>query len=154
MADRPQEAIPMLQKCLRLSPIPLHSQVLGVLANSYRRLGQYEEAVATYKKMLQRYGPDHLLPTWTLAVTYALMDREKEARAEGAEVLRIDPKFSMERYVKGMPLISQKRSADRALTQGGAEVRNCNKIQIESFINPKLLAGTNVDYWRRPYAFF
>ena len=87
MADRPQEAIPMLQKCLRLSPIPLHSQVLGVLANSYRRLGQYEEAVAIYQKMLQRYGPDHLLAHLDLAVTYALMDREKEARAEGAEGL-------------------------------------------------------------------
>ena len=38
-----------------------------------------------------------------LAATYALMDREKEARAEGAEVMRIDPKFSWERWVKGLP---------------------------------------------------
>jgi hypothetical protein len=38
-----------------------------------------------------------------LGTTYALMDREKEARAEGAEVLRIDPKFSWERYIKGLP---------------------------------------------------
>ena len=103
-AGRPQEAIPMLQKCLRLSPIPIHSQVLGVLANSYQRLGQYEEAVAIYKKMLHRYGPDHLLAHLDLAVTYVLMDREKEAHAEGAEVLRIDPMFSIERYAKGMPL--------------------------------------------------
>ena len=103
-AGRPQEAIPMLQKCLRLSPIPIHSEVLDALANSYRQLGQYEEAIATYKKVLHRYGPDHLLAHLGLTVTYALMDREKEARAEGAEVLRIDPKFSIERYVKGQPL--------------------------------------------------
>ena len=102
-AGRPQEAIPMLQKSLRLSPIPVHSQVLGVLANSYRELGQYEEAIATYKKVLQIYGPDHLLAHLGLAITYALMDREKEARAEGAEVLRIDPKFSIERYIKVLP---------------------------------------------------
>jgi hypothetical protein len=31
------------------------------------------------------------------------MDREKDARAEGAEVVRIDPKFSWERWVKGLP---------------------------------------------------
>jgi hypothetical protein len=35
------------------------------------------------------------------------MDREKEARAEGAEVLRIDPKFTIERYVKGIPIMDQ-----------------------------------------------
>ena len=108
-AGRPQEAIPLLQKSLRLSPIPIHSQVLGVLANSYRQLGQYEEAVALYKKMLHRYGPDHILAHLDLAVTFALMDREKEARAEGAEVLRIDPKFSIERYVKPMPMDQSKK---------------------------------------------
>ena len=104
MAGRLQEAIPMLQKSLRLSPIPVHSQVLGVLANSYNMLGQYEEAIATYKKVLQIYGPDHLLAHLGLAITYAYMDREKEAHAEGAEVLRIDPKFSLERFIKGLPL--------------------------------------------------
>ena len=66
-------------------------------------LGQYEEAIATYKKVLQLYGPDHLMAHVHLAITYARMDREKEARAEGAEVLRIDPKFSWERLVKGLP---------------------------------------------------
>ncbi len=38
-----------------------------------------------------------------LATIYALMGRENEARAESAEVLRIDPKFSWDRWVKGLP---------------------------------------------------
>jgi len=103
LSGRSQEAIPMLQKSLRLSPIPVHSQVLGLLASSYSWLGQYEETIATYKKVLQIYGPDHLIAHIGLAVTYALMGRENEARAEGAEVLRIDPKFSWERWIKGLP---------------------------------------------------
>jgi len=103
MAVRPQEAIPMLKKSLRLSPIPVHSQVLSLLAHSYRDLGQYEEAIATYGKVLQLYGPDHLMAHLDLAITYAYMDRENEAGAEGAEVLRIDPKFSVERFIKGLP---------------------------------------------------
>jgi adenylate cyclase len=111
IAGRPQEAIPMLQKSLRLSPIPVHSQVLSLLAHSYRGLGQYEEAIATYKKVLQIYGPDHLMAHLDLAITYAYMDREKEARAEGTEVLRIDPKFSVERFIKGLP--SDKSIKDR-----------------------------------------
>ena len=103
MAGRPQEAIPILQKCLRLSPVPVHSQVLGILAASYALLGQNEEAVATYKKVLHVYGPDQLLAHIGLACTYAFMGREKEARSEGAEVMRIDPGFSLERYINSRP---------------------------------------------------
>jgi len=120
MAVRPQEAIPMLKKSLRLSPIPVHSQVLSLLAHSYRDLGQYEEAIATYKKVLQLYGPDHLMAHLDLAITYVFMDRENEARAEGAEVLRIDPKFSLERFIKGLPFDqSRKDRVADALRKAG-----------------------------------
>ena len=117
---RPQEAIPMLQKSLRLSPIPIHSQVLGMLAVSYGMLGQHEETIATYKKMLQIYGPDHLVAHIGLAGAYVSMGRENEARAEGAEVLRIDPKFSWERWIKGLPYSQSRkdRMAD-ALRKAG-----------------------------------
>jgi adenylate cyclase len=103
LSGRYQESIPMLQKSLRLSPIPIHSNVLVILGNSYAMLGQREEAIATYKKVLQIYGPDHLMAHISLALTYAVMDRENEARAEGSEVLRIDPKFSWERWIKALP---------------------------------------------------
>jgi adenylate cyclase len=66
-------------------------------------LGRSEEALDTHKKVLQIYGPDHLMAHISLAVTYAVMGRENEARAEGAEVLRIDPKFSWERWIKSLP---------------------------------------------------
>jgi tetratricopeptide (TPR) repeat protein len=116
---RPQEAIQMLQKSLRLSPIPIHSQVLGMLGLSYQMLDQHEEAIATYKKMLQFYGPDHLLAHEGLAVTYSLMGREKEARAEGAEVLRIDPKFSWERRIRGISSQSTRDRIADALRKAG-----------------------------------
>ncbi len=60
--------------------------------------------MASYKRALQLYGPDHLLAHLALARAYVAMGREKEAYAEGAEVLRIDPKFSLERYVKASPV--------------------------------------------------
>jgi adenylate cyclase len=98
---RRQESIPLSQKSLRLSPIPISSQVLVFLAAAYRDLGQYEEAVVTFKKALHLYGPDHSMAHLGLAATYAMMGRENEARAEGAEILRIDPKFSVERFTRG-----------------------------------------------------
>jgi tetratricopeptide (TPR) repeat protein len=67
-------------------------------------LGQHEEAIATYKKALQIYGPDDLTAHLGLLSVYVRTGRENEARAEGAEVLRIDPKFSIERYLKGLPM--------------------------------------------------
>jgi adenylate cyclase len=120
LSGRPQEAIPMLQKSLRLSPIPVHSQVLGLLAHSYGMIGQYEEAIVTYKKVLQIYGPDHLMAHLGLAGAYASIGRENEARAEGAEVLRIDPKFSLERFIKGLPYDqSRKDRMAEALRKAG-----------------------------------
>ena len=38
-----------------------------------------------------------------LAGTYSLMGREKEARLEAAEVLRINPKFSLDDFAKIVP---------------------------------------------------
>jgi adenylate cyclase len=111
-AGRPQEATPFLEKSLRLSPVPIDTATLIRLGNAYRQLGQYEEAVASCKKALQLYGADHLPAHVVLASTYAQMGREKEARAEAAEVMRIDPKFSLESYARRIPFKDQKATDD------------------------------------------
>jgi adenylate cyclase len=103
---RSQEAIPFFKKSIRLSPIPLPGALVN-MGHAYRQTGQYEEAVAAYKRAIQIYGADHLPGHLGLAGAYALMGREKEARAEAAEVLRIDPKFSLERIARLMPFKSQ-----------------------------------------------
>jgi adenylate cyclase len=112
LACRPQEAISFFKKCLRLSPIPIDATILDRLGAAYRQLGQYEEAVASLKKALQLYGTDHLPAHVVLASTYAQMGREKEARAEAAEVMRIDPKFSLESYARRIPFKDQKATDD------------------------------------------
>jgi adenylate cyclase len=111
-AGRHQEAISFFKKSLRLSPIPIDTTTLGVLGNAYRHVGQYEEAVASFKKALQLYGADHLMAHLGLAATYALMGREKEAHAEAAEVMRIDPTFSVESYARRLPYKDQKAIDD------------------------------------------
>ena len=104
-----EEALPILKKSLRLSPIAVNCNVLVVLGNVYRDLGQDEDAVATFKKSLQLCGPDHLMSHLSLSITYMFMGLEKEARAEASEVMRIDPNFSVERYIKSVPQIDQSR---------------------------------------------
>jgi adenylate cyclase len=117
---RYKEAIPVLQKCLRLSPVPVHSRVLGILAISCREVGQYEESIATYKKELQFAGPDQLMAHLGMAFTYVLMGLEKEAHSECAEVMRIDPEFSLERFIKSLPYDqSEKDRVASALRKAG-----------------------------------
>lgn len=53
--------------------------------------GWFEETVSAYKKAIQR-APNYIWCHLMLAANYSKMGREKEARAEAAEVLRINPK--------------------------------------------------------------
>jgi len=97
-AGRSEEAIPMFQKAIRLDPVGATSIYLN-FGNALRVTGRLEEAIAAYKKALQR-APDNIFAHINLTVTYIMMGREQEARAEAAEVLRINPKFSVDSYAK------------------------------------------------------
>jgi len=106
-AGRPEEALPLFEKAVRLNPIPPAFYYLNN-GHSYSLLGRFEEAVALYKKALQ-LTPNSAPAYSALAATYGLMGREKEAKAAAAELLRIDPKFSVEYAAKANPA---KRPAD------------------------------------------
>ena len=64
--------------------------------------GRYEEAIAAFKKALTR-NPNLLPAHVNLAVIYSELGREEEARAEVAEVLRINPNFSLEVLRQRLP---------------------------------------------------
>jgi adenylate cyclase len=100
-SERFEEAIPYFKKSMRLSPIA-NNQCLVNLGGAYRFLGRYDEAIETYRKLLQ-FQPDHLPGHVNLAAAYVLASREEEGRFEAAEVMRIDPQFSLERWAKMWP---------------------------------------------------
>jgi tetratricopeptide (TPR) repeat protein len=88
---------------IRLNPLPL-AQYFNQLAVAYRDSGQYEKAIEAAKKALQR-EPNTQFPYIHTAISYIRLGREEEARAAAAEVLRINPKFSLERYAQILPFI-------------------------------------------------
>ncbi len=107
-AGRPEEAIGMTEKALRLNPHDPHDpfNCSYILGHAYRLLGRYEEAIAALKRALVR-SPD-LLPAHThLAAAYSELGREAEARAEGTEVLRISPNFSLDAWRQILPYKDQ-----------------------------------------------
>ena len=66
---------------------------------SYTWTGRYEEAIAALKKAIQK-APNDQLSHLSLVLAYSFAGQQEEAQAEAAEVLRINPKFSLESYKK------------------------------------------------------
>jgi tetratricopeptide (TPR) repeat protein len=110
-ARRDEESIPEYKKAIRLNPIP-PGYYFWSLGLSYGLAGQYDEAIPWCEKAVHM-EPDDLLARLMMTAVYSWSGRDEEARAEAAEVLRIDPDFSLERFAKkaGPDLIRALRKA-------------------------------------------
>jgi TolB-like protein/Tfp pilus assembly protein PilF len=118
-ADRPEEAIKAFKRAIRLNP-KAPSWYLHQVADAYRHMGRYDEAITWGKKAVDR-NPKNLPAHLVLAACYSLAGREKEAQAEAAQVLRISPSYSLERLAKTDPTknqVAKKRYID-ALRKAG-----------------------------------
>jgi TolB-like protein len=102
---QPEEAVVMLNKATRFNPLPPNWYLFS-LGHAYRLTGQYKEAIIVYKKVLDR-NPDDMIAHTGLAATYSLLGWEEEARATAAQVLRINPKFSLDHIARTMPYKNQ-----------------------------------------------
>ena len=95
-----QEAIALFKKGIRLDPVHALKSYTR-LARAYIYLGKYEEAIAILQNMI-RNDPDRIGPRVDLAVSYAALGKDKEAKAEVAEILKRRPDFSLESGAKGL----------------------------------------------------
>ncbi len=104
-AGRPKEAIPIIKKAIRLNPVA-PAQYLNSMAIAYRMLGEYDQAIEYLEKATQQY-PNHIWGHLNLSACYILTDRKQEAHLESKEVLRLNPKFSLDKFAKTLPLKNQ-----------------------------------------------
>jgi tetratricopeptide (TPR) repeat protein len=89
---KPAEALVAVDTAIRLDSREFDYLFQGY---AYTLLGRWQEATAALKPSLARYPDDF----WThafLAVDYMELGHDDAARAEIAEVLRLDPEFSVE----------------------------------------------------------
>jgi len=104
-AGREEEAVSTYEKAMRLDPFPSAVLLTG-LGNAYHMVGRYEEALTAFKRARSR-DPDNMFVHLGLARTYSALNQEKEAQVAAAEVMRIDPKFSLHRFAKTLPYKNQ-----------------------------------------------
>jgi adenylate cyclase len=97
-SGRFEEALELIKKAMRLSPNPRVFYPI-TLGWAYYQLERYEEAIPVFKHLLERCRRGECQP-WLgrqgLIASYMGLGREEEALAEAEELLRVEPKFSLE----------------------------------------------------------
>ena len=94
---RSGEAIEMVEQAMQLNPA-IPAWYLTTLGAAYALSGRQTESVATHKKVFQ-HNPSHenaFNARLSLAILYAELDQEEDARAEAEEILKLLPIFSVE----------------------------------------------------------
>ncbi|MBI3757411.1 MAG: tetratricopeptide repeat protein, partial [Deltaproteobacteria bacterium] len=99
---RTEEALAAAAQALRLKPamVDWHFAAVGA---AYAAAGRYEEARVPLQRYLSRY-PNILRAHLTLAVVYSELGQVSDAQQEAAEVLRLNPHFSLELYRQRTPI--------------------------------------------------
>jgi adenylate cyclase len=105
-SGKPEDAIELIYKAIRLNPFPPNWYFLS-LGNAFFLMGEYNQAVEAYKKALQR-SPNFLLVYIGLAASCSAANLAEDARAAASQILRIDPKFSLEAFSGGLPYKNEK----------------------------------------------
>ena len=97
-----------------ISACPLHSTWhLAVRAHSLRLLGRFDDALEAYHEAVAAL-PHYLMPRVGLATCLAEIGRMGEARHQAAEVLRINPAFSIARHT-GMSAYRKAEHTERRM---------------------------------------
>jgi adenylate cyclase len=104
-AGKPVETISLEQKAIRLDPQNADLYVIDI-GCAYDVMGQYAEAIPFLRRHAVRY-PDNIAVHFELAFAYAQLRRLDEARAEGAEIMRLNAVFAPRRGEVPWPVQGQ-----------------------------------------------
>ena len=100
-SGRPEKATALFEKAIRLNPIS-PNRYFNALGNAFMGMKRYEEAIEAYRKALQDKA-DSASVNMFLTATYSLAGRQAEAREAAEELLRLKPRFSVEKAAERLP---------------------------------------------------
>jgi len=117
VSGRAEEAIPVIEKAFRLTPLNPPYFYYQHAARAYYLVGRYEDAVRMNQKLLSRW-PDNIFGLRSLVVTYAAMGRWDEARATTLNLVRMHPNFSVQQWGRSVSIAEK----DPAVTERDMEL--------------------------------
>jgi adenylate cyclase len=109
----PAKAIEIAKAQMRLDPFHPHFAPLMV-GQAYYLLKQYREAQRWLRDATGR-APDHQYGHAYLAATYAQLGQLDDARAEAAEVLRVNPKYTIGGTQKRVSIFQRREDTDHLI---------------------------------------
>jgi tetratricopeptide (TPR) repeat protein len=101
LAGKPEEAIAHNDKAFRLNPTGAPTYYYSGASISYFLTDRYDDTINVCNEALKRW-PQDIPERARLAMAYMALGREEEARKAAQELLRIDPKFSAQRFAQNM----------------------------------------------------
>jgi adenylate cyclase len=108
VSGRPADAVVMMRKAMRLSPV-YPAWYMNILGFAHYQRGEYADAEAVLKQALER-EPAHADCRLFLALCYHARGLEAEARREAADVVRHNPKWTLKSLESNLSIVK-----DRAL---------------------------------------
>ncbi|HEY8595196.1 MAG TPA: adenylate/guanylate cyclase domain-containing protein [Devosiaceae bacterium] len=97
----PLDAIPILERALRLDPMMGH-QYLHFMGSAYLVAGEYEKAVEAFSERI-RLSPDTDLSRAMMIAALGHLGRVKEAQRLWRELMKINPRYSFEEHIARLP---------------------------------------------------
>jgi adenylate cyclase len=104
-SGKPKDAVELMEKAIRLNPAhpAWYSNVLGM---AYFMMKADDKGTMAFKQAVQ-LNPNFLPPHIFLAAIHSRRGNNDEARTEVAEVLRISPDYTLERFAEMIPIADQ-----------------------------------------------
>lgn len=102
-AGKPKELAHFTKEAMRIDPLYPFYYPMG-LGMSHGMLREHEEAIAVFKGIIAS-KPNYLPARIRLAIIYGEMNRIDQARAEVAEILRLNPQASIQGLAQRLPYL-------------------------------------------------
>ncbi len=104
-SGRPKDAVGLIEKAIHLNPAH-PAWYLSVLGMAHLMMKVDDKATGAFKQAIQQ-NPNFLPPHVFLAAIHSRQGNNDEARTEVAEVLRISPGYTLERFAEMIPIADQ-----------------------------------------------
>ncbi len=134
-AGRNEEALARINKAIHLNPIS-PAWYFVVQGGCYRNTGQYEEAIASYKKALL-LKPNYLIALYGMGFTYSALGQYEEAITTFKKVIHLNPNY-INAHILLAVSYSLTGQEEKAHAEGKEILRINPKFSVDGFAKVSL----------------